>query len=109
MITEENGRRISIIEDENGITISSGGRVIRAANAAELKKKNIKAFELYEKHLGAAAMEGAGGIAAGGDAAGGNAAVELMREQLQKQILENADNPQIRMLLERMLLELDEK
>lgn len=104
----ENGRHISITEDSSGITVTTNetadGRQkkaeVKAANARELKQKNPEAYRLYESHLGQA--QGRAG------ARGNTDARELLRNQLRKEIKDNAENPQMKALLEKMLGKLDE-
>ena len=88
----ENGKKISIIENKNGIIVSVNGKRVRAKNAAELKRKFPDAFRLYEKHL-----EEANGFNAQPDA------TALLRKELRRFRDENANNPQLRNLIERMM------
>lgn len=87
----EDGRKISITENDSGITVSINGRTVRAKNAARLKKKSPYAYKMYEKHLG--------------DHANGNESesTKLLRDNLNKLRDENADNPQLKSLIEMML------
>jgi hypothetical protein len=92
----DNGRKVSIAENPTGITVSVNGNIIRAGNANELKKRNLDAFNLYEKHLAPpkARQEAPN-------------AKDLLREELNKMRDENANNPALRGLFEKMLQEVD--
>ena len=50
----ENGKKVSITGNKNGITVSVNGKRVRANNVAQLKKKFPDAFRTYEKQLAAA-------------------------------------------------------
>lgn len=50
----ENGKKISIAEDETGITVSVNGKRMRARNLAELRARFPGAFRMYQKHMGEA-------------------------------------------------------
>ena len=95
----ENGKKVSITENKKGITVSVNGKRVRAKNVAELKKKSPDAYRLYEKHVQAA--KGAKAPQGAPDAQ------ELLRADLIKLRDENADNPQIKNLVEKMLQDLD--
>lgn len=90
----ENGKKISITQNKAGITVSVNGKRVRAKNATELKKKSPEAFKMYEKHLGASN---------GRSHTNPPDAQTLMQEQLRKMLEQNADNPQVRKLIERMM------
>lgn len=89
----DNGKKISITQNETGIIVSVNGRQVRARNVAELKRKFPDAFRMYEKHLGK--MNGR--VDQPSDA------TVLLREELDKLRDENADNPQLRDLIDRMM------
>ncbi len=131
------GKTVTITEDdEKGITVALKERVggreviseVNAANPAELKRKNEMAHRLYQQYsggmtpvadggkgggpMGEAGVEARGGVARGarpGDAEipRGDARVQL-RAELMRQAEEHADNPQMQILIQKMLKELDE-
>ena len=88
----DNGKKISITQNKTGITVSVNGKRVRAKNVAELKKKFPDAFKVYEKHLG-----GTDGGALQSDA------TSLLQEELGRLRDENADNPQLRNLIDGMI------
>ena len=92
----DNGRKVSIAENRTGITVSVNGKIIRARNATELKKRNVDAYNLYEEHLAPpkARQEAPN-------------ATDLLREELNKMRDENANNPALRGLIEKMLQEVN--
>ena len=89
----DNGRKVSISENSTGITVSVDGRIVEAANPEELNKKDVQAFQLYEKVFGLANLNGVSPISAS----------ELQRKQLEGLRKKHAGNPQIKSLIERML------
>lgn len=89
----DNGRKVSISEDSTGITVSVDGRVVEAANPAELSKKDAQAFQLYEKVFGITDQERAPAISA----------FELQRMQLERLRDTHSKNPQLKSLIESML------
>lgn len=107
----ENGEKISITENKSGILVSGHGKRVKAKDAAELKKKSPEAYRIYEKHLGEPAAAGGGAVAGGGGRAeagfngnpGSPEATRLLRKELEKLREENAGNPQMRDLIERMM------
>ena len=88
----DNGKKVSITENKKGITVSMNGNRVRAKNVAELKEKSPAAFRMYEKHLGARK-----GHPKQTDA------TALLQEELSKFRDENADNPRVRDLIEKMI------
>ena len=88
----ENGNNVSITEDKNGIIVSVNGKRVRAKDVAELKNKFPDTFKLYEKHTRAATGHN-----------GKSDATTLLREELGKLRDANADNPQLKDLIEEML------
>jgi len=103
----ENGRWISITEDDSGVTVTTleavRGKqektVVQAVNAQELEQKDPAAYRLYLQHVGGAADA---------PGQGQNRASEALGAQLRKQLKDNAGNPQMRELMEKMLRKLDE-
>ncbi|MCA9139061.1 MAG: protein kinase [Planctomycetales bacterium] len=89
----DSGRKVSISEDSTGITVTVDGRVVKAANVAELSKKDAQAFQLYEKVFGVTDMEIAPAISA----------FDLQRMQLERLRETHSENPQLKSLIERML------
>ncbi|MEO1528972.1 MAG: hypothetical protein AAFX06_26420 [Planctomycetota bacterium] len=89
----ENGKKISITETKKGITVSINGKRVRAKNADQLKAKFPEAFQMYERHMG------------GADQRMMNPpdAMSLMRGQLSQLRDQNAENRQLREMLERMM------
>ena len=88
----ENGKKISINEDDTGITVAVNGKRVKAKNAEELKKKSPEAFEVYNK------------LVRGTNAQKGHSnATLLLQEELSKLRDENADNPRLRSLIDRMI------
>ena len=86
----QDGKKVSITENKRGIIVSVGGKRVRAKNPAELKKKYPDAYRLYNQHLGNDSVR------AGSDSA------TLLKEQLRR-MRDNADNPQMRNVIEQML------
>lgn len=93
----ENGRNVSIAEDNGGITVTIDGRVIRAANETELRRKNAEAHRLYKEHLGAPDVNERDHPSAN----------DLLRNELMNLRDENGDHPQLKGMIERMLREID--
>ena len=87
----ENGKKVSITENKNGITVSVNGKRVRAKNVDELKKNFPDAFDLYEKHSKMAMGQN-----------GASEATRLLQEELGK-LRENADTPQLKNLIETMM------
>ena len=85
----DNGKKVSIIEDETGITVSVNGNRVRARNIAELKMHFPGAFRMYQKHMGQANRRKAQPDSK-----------VILREELGK--LRN-EVPQLRDLIDRML------
>lgn len=127
------GKTVTITEDdEKGITVALkekvGGREVNsevnAANPAELKRKNELAHRLYQQYSGGMAplADGDKGRGPMGDAGAGVArgarpgdgeiprgdARDQLRAELMRQAEEHADNPQMQILIQKMLKELDE-
>lgn len=94
----DHGRRVSISENDKGIIVSVDGKLVEAATPAELKKKSAQAFQLYEKMLG---LKGATRMPV-------NSAIELQRMQLEGLRENHSGNPQMKLLLERMLQDTQE-
>ncbi len=93
----DNGKKVSIHENKaGGITVSVNGKRVRAKNAADLHRRSPEAFRLYEKHLAKPERRH--------DTPD---AKSLLRDKLFEMHKENADNPQIRNLIERMLESVD--
>ena len=88
----ENGKTITISENKAGITVAVNGQRVRAKNAADLRAKYPGAYKLYLKHLGAT-----------------NGRVDLpdaetlLQQELRKLRDNNANNPQLRALLDNMM------
>ena len=95
--TVDNGKKISITQNKAGITVSINGKRVRAKNPAELKKKSSDAYEMYQKHMGKSFMGGANSRTGHPDAN------TLMQQQLRKMLDDNADNPQVRDMIQRMI------
>ncbi len=111
----KNGKTVTITENnETGITVTLteniGGKevqsVVRAANAEELKRKNPVAFRLYQQYASAKDV-GGGGVGGGVGGVGGVDAKAGLREELLKMAEENAGNPQMQVLIQRMLRDLE--
>ena len=66
----KNGKRISIKEDDSGITVTVDGKTVRAKDATELKHYFPEAHRLYEDHIGAARFGGSAGGSSGSSAGG---------------------------------------
>lgn len=114
----ENGLSVTITEDKDGITVTTSEQVdgqekkniVKAANAQELERANADAFRLYQQHLVNGAANGAGiGVDATGLGGAPVDAQQLLRQELLKQIDDNANNPQIQELLRRSLESLDKR
>ena len=88
----ENGKKVSISENENGITVGVDGQKIQAQNLSELRMKSPEAYGLYQQHFA-----GPGGMNRGVDAK------SLLQDELRKMKNENAGNPQIQRLIEEMM------
>ena len=125
------GKTVTITEDdEKGITVALkemiGGREVNsevnAANAAELKRKNEMAYRLYQQYSGGLAPvadgdEGRGVVEdAKAEARGarlGDAGIPpadaraQLRAELLRQAEAHADNPQMQILIQKMLKELE--
>ena len=95
--TVDNGKRISIRETKMGITVSINGKRIKAKNAKDLKKKSPEAFEMYDKYLGGNPL-----MKMNLQPGKSNAQI-MMEQQLQRLLDQNAGNPQMREIIERML------
>ena len=95
--TVDNGKRISIRETKTGITVSVNGKRIKAKNAKDLKKKSPEAFRMYEKYLGGNPLMKMN------LQPGKSKAQIMMEQQLQRLLDQNAGNPQMREIIERML------
>tara|TARA_E500000305_G_scaffold106340_1_gene104828 strand:+ start:63 stop:677 length:615 start_codon:yes stop_codon:yes gene_type:complete len=132
---KKDGKRVSITENANGITVSIDGKSVKASNAAELQRKSPEAYILYKERIGAATAEatikGSGdasssaknqsdsqsnsrqGSFSGGGATGGGGAsgsvngqsdsIKSLKSNLNQLRNENANNPQLRRLLDNML------
>lgn len=85
-------------------------KTVTAKDAEQLRAKYPDAHAIYERHAirGGDEAENVGGDRAEAVEGAGqdNPAARLLREQLQEQ-LKNADNPQVRSLLEQALREFD--
>jgi hypothetical protein len=110
----ENGKAVTITEgNDSGITVTISEKiagkdkktVVKAANPQQLQKKNAEAYRLYQSHIDGA--QGAAGAGQGG-AAGSGDAKAMLREQLREQVKQNAGNPQMKEMLEKMLRDLDQ-
>lgn len=88
----ENGKQISITENESGVTVFVNGRRVRTKDVAKLKKRFPESFEVYEKHLGEEQRP-----------VGDLDANDLMREEVLKLRDQNAGNPQLRSAIERLI------
>lgn len=95
--TVDNGKRISITETQTGITVSVNGKRITAKNAKDLKKKSPEAFEMYRKYLGGNPL-----MKMNLQPSKSNAHI-MMEQQLQRLLDQNAGNPQMREIIERIL------
>jgi len=106
----ENGKKVTIEENASGITVTVGGERIRARSATELKRKSVKAFELYEKHL-TTSDTGPENVDAESLLRGAleekPGAADLLRRKLEEMKEQNAHDPSVQQLLERMLREND--
>lgn len=109
----ENGKSVTITESsDSGITVTTtemiAGKekktVVKAANPEQLQKRNPEAYRLYKSHMDNA--QGAAGVDQGGEAGPGDAR-GMLREQLREQVKQNAGNPQMKAMLEKMLRDLD--
>lgn len=89
----DRGKSVLITEDGSGITVSVDGRVVKAANAAELSKKDARAFELYDKAFGVKDAE----------SPAANSAWELQRMQWERLREMHSPNPQLKSLLDGIL------
>jgi hypothetical protein len=107
----EGGKKVHITEStDSGITVTItetvNGKekkyVVTARNAQELEKQDPEAYRLYNSR-----MDSVPGGASASGGAGGADARDILREQLRKQIGDNAGNPQMKAMLEQMLRELD--
>lgn len=106
----DNGKKITIAENASGITLKVGEKSIRARNANELKKKNAKAFKLYEKHLQKSDTRRKGLDALGllqGKFEERPDASDLLREKLREFQNEKSGDPRVQGLIEKMLQEID--
>ena len=132
---KKDGKRVSITENANGITVSIDGKSVKARNAAELEKLSPEAYRLYKERIEAtsakATIKGSadasssatsqsnsqeksnkGSVSRGGATGGGGASSsgngqsdssKLLKENLNQLRNENANNPQLRNLLDKML------
>ncbi len=83
----DNGRKISITQNETGITVSLDGRVVSAKNPAALQEKDQEAYQLYQRAFEVKSKRS-------------NPALELLRQQLEKLQENQSQNPQWRGLFE---------
>jgi hypothetical protein len=89
----DNGREVSISESSTGITVAVDGRVVEAANPAELSKKDAHAFQLYEQVFGITDIEKVPAISA----------IDLQRMQWEELREKHSGNPQMKSLIERIM------
>ena len=107
----EDGKTVTIAESPSGISVSVTEMVdgvekktlVKAANAEELARMNPELHRLYREQFGA----GRGNAAPFGGVGGPNAK-QLLHDQLRKQIEDNAGNPQMKMMLEKLLKQIDQ-
>lgn len=106
----DNGKKVTIFENNSGITVKVGEKSIRAKNAKELKKKSARAFKLYEKHLKNADTRRNGTDAERllrRNVAERPTASDLLREKLEEMKNQKSGDPRFRDLIQRMLREMD--
>jgi hypothetical protein len=110
----ENGKSVTITESsDSGITVTIGEKtagkgkktVVKAANPQQLQKKNAEAYRLYQSHMDGA--QGAAGAGQGG-VAGTRDPKAILPEQHPAQLKQNAGNPPMKEMLEKMLRDLDQ-
>lgn len=89
----DNGKNVSISESSTGITVTVDGQTVEAAHLVELREKDPKAFQLYEKAFSVNDMQ----------QVPINPAWELQRMQLEQLREAQPANPQLKSLLEKML------
>lgn len=106
----DNGEKATISENASGITVEVGGKIIRARSVKELKKKNAKAYKLYEKHLKKVETPQKGTDPTdsfGGKLDGRPTAKDLLREKLKEMRNEKSGDPRFQDLFKRMMKEID--
>lgn len=94
----DNGRKVNITQDESGITVTIDGRTVHVATVDELKN-HPEVLELYSKYVGRSPANSPTG-------ARQVDAKQLLREELKKFRSENAGNPQVQGLIDKMMQEI---
>ena len=88
----DNGRRVSISQNSERIAVTVDGRVVEAPTPDALKKKDRRAYLLYEKMFGSPDIKDFPA-----------SAMNLQRDQIEKLLKAYAGNPQMKSVLEKML------
>ena len=93
----EGGKRVSITQNKDGITISLDGRVIEAADPDALKEKDPTAYKLYQRVVGSPNMRNMPSASA----------IGRQREHWESLLKKYSNNPQMKSVIERMLRSMD--
>ena len=93
----EGGKKVSITQNKDGITISLDGRVIEAADPDALRERDPTAYKLYQRVVGSPNMRNMPSASA----------IGRQREHWESLLKKYSNNPQMKSVIERMLRSMD--